>query len=158
MTRRKKLTTLGAVKVRMKLLNDTFDENRLGFRSWKKFILFAEKQGAIELEHTENDQIISLAEAESKELNKNLARLPQIMYNMLQAIQDCEEKSGKPLVPFSSVNNRMLEDGSDIKKSGYSQMKKLVKDAEKRGLVRAENQGKFWYVEITDEGKEYFSK
>jgi uncharacterized protein (TIGR00288 family) len=158
MNRRKKLTTLGAVKVRMKLLNDTFDENRLGFRSWKKFILFAEKQNAIELEHTENDQIIRLPEADSKELSKNLARLPQIMYNMLKAIRDCGEKTGKPLVPFSSVNNRMLEEGSDIKKSGYSQMKKLVKDAEKRGLVRAENQGKFWYVEITDEGNEYFSK
>lgn len=156
MNRRKKLTTLGAVKVRMKLLNDTFDENRLGFRSWKKFILFAEKQGAIELEHTENDQIISLPETGSGEQSKHLARLPQIMYNMLKATRDCAGKSGKDLVPFSSVNNRMLEEGSDIKKSGYSQMKKLVKDAEKRGLVRSENKGKFWYVEMTDEGNEYF--
>lgn len=158
MNRRKKLTTLGAVKVRMKLLNDTFDENRLGFRSWKKFILFAEKQGAIELEHTANDQIISLPESDSKEQNRQLARLPQIMYNMLKAIRDCSEKTGKPLVPFSSVNNWMLEEGNDIKKSGYSQMKKLVKDAEKRGLVRSENQGKFWFVEMTDEGNEYFIK
>ncbi|MBI9107320.1 MAG: NYN domain-containing protein [Spirochaetales bacterium] len=158
MNRRKKVTTLGAVKVRMKLLNDTFDENRLGFRSWKNFILFAEKQGAIELEHTANDQIISLANIDNKEPSGHMARLPQIMYNMLKAIRDCADKTGKQLVPFSSVNNRMLEEGSDIKKSGYSQMKKLVKDAEKRGLVKSESQGKFWYVEITDEGNEHFTK
>ena len=156
MNRRKKPTTFGAVKVRMKLLNDTFDENRLGFRSWKKFILFAERQGAIELEHTGKEQLITLPEADRKEQSRQLARLPQIMYNMLKAIRGCAEKTGKALVPFSSVNNWMLEEGSDIKKSGYSQMKKLVKDAEKRGLVRSENQGKFWFVEMTGEGNEYF--
>jgi uncharacterized protein (TIGR00288 family) len=158
MNRRKKVTSLGAVKVRMKLLNDTFDENRLGFRSWKKFILFAEKEGAIELDHTEKDQIIRLPDSGDKEQNRQPARLPQVMYDMLEAIKDCAEKSGKALVPFSSVNNRMLEQNVDIKKSGYSQMKKLVKDAEKRGLVKSENKGKFWFVEMTEYGSEYFKR
>ncbi len=156
MNRRKKLTTMGAVKIRMKLLNDTFDENRLGFKTWKKFILFAEQQKAIELEHTENDVILRLPESDSREVETQGVRLPQIMYNMLKAIRESNQKSGKSLIPFSTVNNRMLEQNIDIKKSGYSQMKKLVQDAEKRGLVRAENQGKFWYVEMTDDGSAYF--
>ena len=158
MNRRKKVTTLGAVKVRMKLLNDTFNENDLGFRSWKKFIMHAEREGVIILDHTENDVIISLPESEQKDTEKTLVRLPNIMYSMLKATRDCAEKSGKPQVPFSSVNNRMLEQNYDIKHSKYSQMKRLVKDAEKRGLVRSSNSGKFWYVEMTDEGNEYFTK
>lgn len=159
MNRRKKVTTLGAVKVRMKLLNDTFNENKLGFRSWKKFVLYAEKQGAIELDHTEKDQLIKLPESEQKGAGGgNMVRLPNIMYSMLKAIRDCAEKSGKPLVPFSSVNNRMLEQNYDIKESKYAQMKRLVKDAEKRGLVRSSNKGKYWFVEITDDGNEYCVK
>ena len=158
MNRRKKVTTLGAVKVRMKLLNDTFNENKLGFRSWKKFILHAEREGVIELDHTEKDQIIMLPEAEHKEAERHLVRLPNIMYAMLKATRDCAEKSGKPVVPFSSVNNRMLEQNYDIKESKYGQMKRLVKDAEKRGLARSSNKGKFWFVEITEDGNEYFLK
>jgi uncharacterized LabA/DUF88 family protein len=158
MNRRKKVTTLGAVKVRMKLLNDTFNENKLGFRTWKKFILYAEKEGAIELDHTEKDQIVRLPEAGQKEKGRQLVTLPNIMYAMLKAIRDCSVKSGKPQVPFSSVNNRMLEQNYDIKESKYVQMKRLVKDAEKRGLVRSSNTGKYWFVEMTDDGNEYFLK
>ncbi len=158
MNRRKKLTTLGAVKVRMKLLNDTFNENTLGFRSWKKFILHAEREGVIELDHTEKDQIIRLPESEEKSADRAFVRLPNIMYSMLKATRDCAEKSGKPQVPFSQVNNRMLEQNYDIKQSQYSQMKRLVKDAEKRGLVRSSNKGKYWFVEITEYGSEYFMK
>ncbi len=158
MNRRKKLTTLGAVKVRMKLLNDTFNENDLGFRSWKKFIMHAEREGVIELEHTENDQIIKLPGLDQKDPEKNLVRLPNIMYSMLKATRECAVKTGKIQVPFSTVNNLMLEQNYDIKHSEYSQMKRLVKDAEKRGLVRSSNKGKYWFVEMTDEGNEYFVK
>ncbi len=158
MNRRKKLTTLGAVKVRMKLLNDTFNENDLGFRSWKKFIMHAEREGVIELEHTENDQIIKLPGLDQKDPEKNLVRLPNIMYSMLKATRECAVKTGKSQVPFSTVNNLMLEQNYDIKHSEYSQMKRLVKDAEKRGLVRSSNKGKYWFVEMTDEGNEYFVK
>ena len=158
MNRRGKHTTMGAVKVRMKLLNDTFNENRLGFRSWKKFILFAEKEGAVELDNSERDLIIRLPDYDQKKPSQSLARLPQIMYNMLEAIKDVSDKTGKTLVHFSSVNNRLLENGHDIRKTGYKQMKRLVKDAEKRGLVRSENQGKFWFVEMTADGNEYFVK
>ncbi len=158
MNQRKKVTTLGAVKVRMKLLNDTFNENRLGFRSWKKFIMHAESEGIVELEHTENDQIIKLLETEHKETSRNFVRLPNIMFAMLRATRDCAEKSGKAQVPFSSVSNRMLEQNYDIKESKYVQMKRLVKDAEKRGLVLSSNKGKYWFVEMTDAGNEYFTK
>ncbi|HAK45356.1 MAG TPA: hypothetical protein DCO79_05485 [Spirochaeta sp.] len=158
MNRRKKVTTLGAVKVRMKLLNDTFNENDLGFRSWKKFIMHAEREAVIVLDHTEKDQIIRLPESEQKDTGPTPVRLPNIMYSMLEAIRDCAVKSGKPQVPFSSVNNRMLEQNYDIKHSKYSQMKRLVKDAEKRGLVRSSNKGKYWFVEMTDDGNEYFAK
>ena len=158
MNRRKKVTTLGAVKVRMKLLNDTFNENDLGFKTWKKFILHAERKGVIELDHTEKDQIISLPESDQKGPDRSRVRLPNIMFSMLSATRDCAEKSGKPQVPFSTVNNRMLEQNYDIKHSKYIRMKRLVNDAEKRGLVRSSNKGKFWYVEMTDEGNEYFVK
>ena len=158
MNRRKKVTTLGAVKVRMKLLNDTFDENDLGFRSWKKFIMHAEREKVVELDHTEKDVIIKLPEFDNKDTAPHLVRLPNIMYSMLKAIRDVSEKSGKTQVPFSSVNNRMLEQNYDIKHSKYSQMKRLVKDAEKRGLVLSSNKGKFWFVEMTETGNEYFAK
>lgn len=158
MNKRKKVTTLGAVKVRMKLLNDTFNESRLGFRTWKKFVMYAEKEGAVELDHTEKDMLIKLPESDQKAITQNQVRLPNIMYSMLEATRDCAVKSGKTLVPFSTVNNRMLEQNYDIKESKYSQMKRLVKDAEKRGLVRSSNKGKYWYVEMTDDGNEYFTK
>ncbi|MDC7226248.1 MAG: NYN domain-containing protein [Spirochaetales bacterium] len=157
MNRRKKVTTLGAVKVRMKLLNDTFNETALGFRSWKKFIMHAEKEGVIELDQSEKDQIIRLPESDQKDTNRSRVRLPNIMYSMMKATRDCAEKTGKSLVPFSQVNNRMLEQNYDIKQSQYSQMKRLVKDAEKRGLVRSSNKGKYWFVEMTDDGNEYFN-
>lgn len=155
MNQRKKQTSLGAVKIRMKLLDDTFDEGKLGFKTWKKFILYAEKEGIIKLEHTEKDQIIRLED--HKGSGKMRARLPNIMYYMLEATLECSKKTKKSQVPFSSVNNKMLEQNYDIRQSKYSQMKRLVKDAEKRGLVKSSNTEKNWFIEITNAGKEYFT-
>jgi uncharacterized LabA/DUF88 family protein len=143
--KRKRTPSLGASKVRMTLLNSGFDESKLGFSSWKKFVLAAAAKGLIKLEYTETDILLKPREMIKQQSGKE--HYPPPIKALLDAIGKLSPGK-KEWVSFSAVSNKILENNINIRKYGYNKLKKLVQAAEVRNLVESKNDNLLWSVRL----------
>ncbi|HZK19456.1 MAG TPA: NYN domain-containing protein [Treponemataceae bacterium] len=128
MLKENKTPQLGAVKIRMKLLNSGFDEQVLGYRTWKSFINDAVSKTDVEYANDEGNELTLKKDSKQE--------LPEVFTKLLKEIK------GKGLVPFNEVAKHL-----PYRDYGYSRFKKLAMDAEKRGLVHVENIKRTWLIE-----------
>jgi predicted nuclease of predicted toxin-antitoxin system len=135
MLNEKKKPAIGAVKIKMKLLNSDFDERKLGYRAWKAFVNDAVTKTAVRYMDDE-DKYLTLDTAA-----RNRKRLPDVFSMLVDSLPTDKETWAK----FDETS-KILARKIDLKKSGYSQFKKLALDAEKRGLVAIKNKLFTWYI------------
>jgi len=128
MRKENKIPQLGAVKIRMKLLNSGFKEQKLGYRTWKAFVNDAVSKTDIEYAADDSNELTLKKDAKQQ--------LPEVFTRLLKEIQ------GQGLVPFNEVAKRL-----PYREYGYNRFKKLALDAEKRGLVHVENIKRTWVIE-----------
>lgn len=132
MEREKKTPTPGAVKVKMKLLNDSFDETKLGFPRWKNFINAAlEKTDITQSEGS--DGVLTTAGGRH-------SAVPVVFRELLSTVGSADDWT-----PFAKAS-KALKAKIKVQDYGYNRFKKLVVDAEKRGLVEIKNIGPTWYL------------
>lgn len=136
----KKITNPGGVKVRMKLLNENFSGDIEGYTSWKAFINDAVKHKIVGREDTDKGIVLTLPGATTKGED-----LPPVFESLLKAIQKLSPK--KDWVNFAHVGKQLVTDKVSIRDYNYSQLRKLIIDAEKRGLVETTNKEGGWYVQ-----------
>ncbi|WP_062428419.1 NYN domain-containing protein [Treponema endosymbiont of Eucomonympha sp.] len=126
---------IGAVKIRMKLLNSSFDERKLGYRTWKAFIREAAQNTAVRFaDEGERSLCLDAAAARGK------ITVPEVFAVLCACIP-----SGDSWTNFQDVS-RLLARKINFHEFGYSQFKKLALDAEKRGLVSVQNNGSSWLI------------
>jgi uncharacterized LabA/DUF88 family protein len=136
MEKQGKQPSSGSVKVKMKLLNEDFDENELGFKRWKDFIREAVKH--TDVSFTEGKDIGFTTGRTGK---TRPGKVGKIFSMLLDSIN-----GDRGWVPFTHVSQNMINKKIDIRKYGYSKFKKLALDAEKRGLIETKNEGLQWYL------------
>ena len=132
MEKEKKKPTPGAVKVKMKLLNDNFDEKKIGYPRWKNFINDALTNTGIE-QSDGADGVLTTTSGRQTEV--------PVIFRELVTTMDV----GGDWTPFARAS-KALKAKVKIEDYGYNRFKKLVVDAEKRGLVRVKNAGLNWYL------------
>jgi uncharacterized LabA/DUF88 family protein len=132
MEREKKKPTPGAVKVKMKLLNDNFDETKLGYPRWKNFINDALRNTGV-TQADDTDGVLTTTDGRQTEI-------PVVFRELLAIVGTGEDWSA-----FAKVS-KALKAKIKVQDYGYNRFKKLVVDAEKRGLVVVKNIGPTWYL------------
>lgn len=140
--------SLGPTKIRLSLLNEDFDEKKLGYRSWKSFVLDAQKNGYVTISSTESDLVIDLPKGPSRGEDT----LSEPLASFLTAVSRAREHRSDEDVPFASIGNVLKDLNVDYGKYGYRSLKGLVRAAEKRGLVESVSRGLERCVRITKEG------
>lgn len=136
----KKVANQGGVKVRMKLLNENFSGDIDGYKTWGAFINDAVKNGFIEKADSDKGAILELPNKKSDSED-----FPFVFVSLLEAIK--EVSPTKEWVNFSAVGNKLTANKINLKDYNYSQLKKLIIDAEKRGLVKTSNKAGSWNVQ-----------
>ena len=118
----------------MKLLNEGFDEKILGYKSWKNFT-----KDAISMTNVIQDEDnISVFEIDTKAGKNRNQETPEIFRLLLQAIENNDWTT------FNSVGKKLIAKEIFIKDYGYSKLKNLIIDAEKRNFVETKNVGSSW--------------
>jgi hypothetical protein len=118
----------GVVKVRMKLLNNQFNENAIGYDSWNEFV----REG---LENTNIEYKNGFFCIKNKNGSGNL--IPEIFKILINELTN-------EWILFTKVAPKI-----DFKKYGYNRFLKLALDAEKRGYVAIKNNGLIWHIKKT---------
>ncbi len=131
--KKKKKPLLSAVKVRVKLLNETFSEKELGHKSWKSLIIeLSKRYEDIKLKNDPKGQIIEISDE-----NQTVPIIFKILNETLDSIlKETKKKSANLSLIAQSIKDRNI----NIKEHGYSKIKKLVEAAEKRGMVKISGQ------------------
>jgi hypothetical protein len=124
MLKEKARPSSSAVKMRMQLLNDEFDEKKLGYRNWSQFLKDAKPEANVAFE---NGAFKFVAEPGST--------VPRVFRELLSALPDRE------WVPFARIGQEI-----NFKNSGYSKFMALALDAEKRGYVDTKNKDTIWSI------------
>jgi hypothetical protein len=112
-----------SVKTRMQLFNKQFDENELGYSSWREFVEDAKVNTNIIFENG----IFVLNDLEDK-------TIPDIFEQLLNNLPKNNE-----WILFNKIGTKI-----NYKGSGYNKFKELALDAEKRGYVQIKNIGLDW--------------
>jgi hypothetical protein len=150
--KRKQNTSIGAVKVRMKLLNENFDEADFGCKTWKQYVMKAAGRGAVKVEFADNEMFLALPDQTRGGTATQAIESPDVIEQFVLAVRASAQKGGRDgWVSFSTVNQLLMDKKVDVRKAGYKQFKKLVLAAEKRGLVETRNDGQNWYVKASEE-------
>jgi len=150
--KRRQNTSIGAVKVRMKLLNDNFDEADFGCKTWKQYVMKAAGRGAVKIEFRDNEMFLGLPDKPRGGPAQPAAEMSDVMADFARAVRDAAQKGGRDgWVSYSTVSQLLMDKKVDVKKAGYKQFKKLVLAAEKRGLVETRNDGQNWFVKASEE-------
>ncbi len=126
-------TYLSSVKVRMKVFNPSFDEKKLGFSQWSKFVERGVVEGVIKVVEKEGDALIRSV------IPIQESSIPyQEIINVLIGL---DEGSKPEFHLFSQVSEKLSETGFDYKKHGYNQFKKYLLDLETRNIVETKAEG-----------------
>jgi hypothetical protein len=123
MIKEKKIPASGSVKIKMKLLNNQFDENKLGYNSWNSFVNDAINNTGIIYQ----DDVFSFN-------NKTENTIPEAFKQLLDIIGNSNE-----WILFTKIAPQI-----NYKKIGYNRFKKFALDAEKRGYIEIKNKGLSW--------------
>ncbi len=137
MLKQKKTPSLGSVKVKMKLLNENFDERTYGYSGWKEFAMDAMRKTQVTLD-PENKNNLLLKDNAIEE------SLPEIFRLLLKTLP----KSGD-WITFSRSSQLLNTQQVNIKQYGYNRFKSLIIDAEKRNLVETKYEDMTWFVRRT---------
>lgn len=146
-----KTTSLGPTKIRMRLLNENFDERDFGFPSWKQFVLAAKEKGYINVETKDSDMVLSVPQ-EHKEKGENLSEPIAGFVDAVAKVRGNEKEDG---VPFAVVGKELKSRRINYRKYGYKNFKRLAEAAEKRGLVELWNRDLEWFIKLTKRGEGY---
>ncbi|NLZ68428.1 MAG: NYN domain-containing protein [Spirochaetales bacterium] len=128
----KKKANLGAVKIRMKLFNASFDEAKLGYKSYKSFIADAIRHTNVSYSE-DIDNVLVMK-------NKGKIALPEVFAKLVYSLK------GKGWVLFTEAAKNV-----DYHTYGYTRFKKLALDAEKRGLVQVQSKGLVWSLKVVED-------
>lgn len=128
-----KPAAISAVKIRMKLLNASFDERKLGYRNWKSFVNNAVKQTHIRFAGIDEENLTLDDSA--------IQSMPEVFSALLNALPAPGKSEDSGWVRFGDITKKI-----DYRSFGYNQFKKLALDAEKRGLVTLKNNGSNWQI------------
>jgi hypothetical protein len=113
------------VKIKMKLLNDQFSENKLGYNSWLEFVQDAKKATNVTYE---NYCFVMN--------NKDENTIPVIFNELIQELSKYDD-----WVLFQIIAQYI-----NFKNSGYRKFKDFALDAEKRGYIKIKNNNLDWYM------------
>jgi hypothetical protein len=146
MRRNGKRTNLGPTKIRMRLLNENFDERDFGFSSWKRFVLAAKDRGYIVVETKDSDMILSVPEGQEKKAE----RLSEPIAGFVNAVEKAGGGANGQGVPFAVVGKELKSQRINYRRYGYRNFKRLAEAAEKRGLVELWNRDLEWFIRLTE--------
>ncbi len=134
MLKQKKTPSLGSVKVKMKLLNENFDERTYGYSGWKEFALDAMSKTQVSLDpENKNNLLLKTSSIDES--------LPVIFQKLLATLP----KTGDWL-NFSRSSQLLNTAQVNLKQFGYNRYKSLIIDAEKRNLVETKYEDMTWFV------------
>ncbi len=123
---------MGAVKVKLKILNPSFDERSFGFNSWNDFVYSARDKKLVDL--VEEDQAIYLKLTNDKPAAEKTP-LALACETLVEVLDNLTKEKGKELHSLASVNTRLSEKKVDYVSLGYKRLKDFILAAEKRDYV-----------------------
>ncbi len=139
----RKSTNISSVKIKLKMLNQNFNEKSLGFKRWSDFVTSAVKAGYVVMEEKNDQTYIHPGGKGSSEGGS----LQSALRSLLDILKEFDGKASKPEYHrFSVVNSRLKEKKIDTKKLGFSKFKDFVQSAEARGLIESKAENTFHYM------------
>ena len=151
-----KTPTPESVYVRLRLMNERFDEKRLGFDSWRSYLAEAERRDMVHTRFKERNLVLNLTPQAQV---PNEQALPTILAAFIKALREAAEKTitseGKK-AKLQDIGTRLKKSGIDFRQHGYSRLKKVADAAAKRGLVIVSLKGGDYLLDLTKRGREYY--
>ena len=119
----KKDPLISDVKIKIKLLNDKFDETKLGYSNWYGFVEDAIKETNITYE---NGLLIINDKKEST--------IPIMFQELIETLRNNDD-----WILFTQIREKI-----NFENYGYKKFKDFALDAEKRGYIKIKNEGLIW--------------
>ncbi len=152
---RSKPATVENVRVRLKLMNERFDEETLGFESWQAYLAEAERRGVVYIRFRDQNLVVSVLRQKQEHENHH----PTIITEFLKALKATGKThtSEGSKAKLLDIGRGLENAGVDYRSHGYSRLKKVADASAKRGLVHISLKESSYLLNLTKRGEEYLS-
>jgi hypothetical protein len=147
MEKNKKKPGMGAVKVKLKILNPSFDEKSCGFKSWVDFVTSACDKKFIQLGEDDQATYLKLyASQESPAAPPQATPLSDAFETLCGILDELTKEKGKDYHSLGSISTRLSDRFVDYGALGYKRLKDFIFSAEKRDYVDVKYENAGYYV------------
>ena len=147
MEKNKKKPGMGAVKVKVKILNPSFDEKAYGFKSWVDFVNSACDKKFIRLVEDEEATYLTLYESPGvSAAAPQKTPLTTAFETLCGILDELTQEKGKDYHSLASINTRLFDKHVDYGSLGYKRLKDFIFSAEKRDFVDVKYENAGYYV------------
>ncbi|GAH01687.1 unnamed protein product, partial [marine sediment metagenome] len=141
----KKNSEIGFVKVKIKMLNPSFNENNLGYKKWSDFV---EDAVSLKIVEVETKDSVKLLRTHRKDSKTTKVKQPKAFTVLIQALKQLDKEKKPEFRKFAIVANELYNQIPflEIKKLGFKKFKDFILAAETRNLVETKVKGTIHYV------------
>lgn len=143
MLQNKKSPNMGALKIKMKILNPHFEEKALRFKRWSDFVNAASKAEYVKVEE-ENGQTRVIPGKAYQEGNNPLSQALGALLDVLRELD--RGKSNPQFHHFGQVKSELIEKKVNTQLPGLSKFSRFIQVAEARNLVETKSQDMNRYI------------
>jgi hypothetical protein len=152
---RSKPATVENVRVRLKLMNERFDEANLGFDSWQAYLAEAERRGIVYIRFRDQNLVVSVLRQKGEQEDHR----PTIVTEFLKALKAAGKThtSEGSKAKLLDIGRGLEKAGIDYRNHGYSRLKKVADACAKRGLIHISLKESNYLLNLTKRGEEYLA-
>ncbi|MGL4524818.1 MAG: NYN domain-containing protein [Spirochaetia bacterium] len=137
------------VKVKMRMLNPGFQEEKLGYKRFSDFVRSAVRAGYVSIERDDEDAQpnIHAIKTEEKNLPNGLQAALQIL---VEGLNDLDRGAEPKFHTYTQIGIYLRQRGINLKSLGFAQLKKFMQSAQTRGLVETKIEEMKHYAKIAE--------
>ena len=138
-----------SVKVKMRMLNPGFQEQKLGYKRFSDFVKAAVRDNYVfvQREDEESEPTIQPLVSEQKMKADSLQMALKVL---LEGLRELDKGKEPHFHSYNQIGSYLRQKGIDLRALGFNQLKKFIQSAETRGLVETKFEEMKHYAKLAE--------
>lgn len=137
------------VKVKMRMLNPGFQENKLGYKRFSDFVMAAMRAGYVFIQR-EDEETEPTIQPQIDEQKTKSDSLQMALKVLVEGLQELDKGRGPQFHSYNQIGNYLTQKSINLRALGFNQLKKFIQSAETRSLVETKFEEMKHYAKLVE--------
>lgn len=137
------------VKIKMRMLNPGFQEQKLGYKRFSDFVMAAVRGGYVFIQREDEDAEPTI-QPQVSEQKMESDSLQLALKVLLEGLKELDKGKEPHFHSYNQIGSCVTQKGINLRALGFNQLKKFIQSAEARGLVETKFEEMKHYAKLVE--------